>query len=88
MSGTVTDRRAFARNCQTFQGNRAWDKVIAGIGDRLAEMAAGSPFDEHHIPETSSDQRMHLMARNCWCSPDTQHVPWMFGVAVLHKAEQ
>jgi hypothetical protein len=25
--------------------------------------------DTHQVPETSSDERMHVLTRDCWCHP-------------------
>ena len=36
----------------------------------------------HDLPETSSDQRMHVLADDCWCEPEVIVVPSI----VRHKA--
>lgn len=37
----------------------------------------------HHLPETYSDQRMHVLADDCWCEPEVIVVP----PTVRHKKE-
>lgn len=38
------------------------------------------------VPETSSDQRMHVLDVDCWCEPTVESVP-PAQPRVIHKSE-
>ena len=29
--------------------------------------------DQHHTPPTWSDERTHILTRNCWCNPEVEY---------------
>ncbi|WP_280186271.1 MULTISPECIES: hypothetical protein [Nocardia] len=44
------------------------------IGARIIQHWDG-PVPVQEIPETSSDDRMHVMDETCWCHPEVTEVP-------------
>lgn len=37
------------------------------------------------LPETSTDERMHVLDETCWCEPEVEYVPGKSGSKLIHR---